>query len=431
MKNIKLFLEMYPQLDEFKKFIEKRTPCFLIGGAVRDFLLGRTLYDFDFATPEDPTPHARAWAKQQNAHWFWLDEARRQSRVLLSQGHQQIIFDFAPFRAATLEQDLRERDFTVNALAVELSSWNLVDPLGGISDLEHRRLKICSAQSFLDDPLRVLRAARFIVLLDLRPATDTSVAAHDAAARLADTAGERIKSEVFHLFESDRLQSGLEFLLNCEAFPLIFGAPAKEGNIREAIAATVAFSQKLVDIVPFINGAELLQQTVEAGFPRGALLRLAVFLRIFAPKSSWQKISQRLALSRAAANRLQSLVGLNLPAIALPFRSMTTPRQKALWAAKLGRDPTDCLLFAAAMSHPDLLNQSTLQSLIVSWRTLQINGRISPLIDGDWIRQELAISDGLQIGRYLERLCKAELLGEVATPEDAQKYLKYLHEKER
>lgn len=430
MKNLRQFLEKTPQLNEFKNFVERRTACYLVGGAVRDFLLGKSLCDFDFALPEDPTPHARAWAREQNAHWFWLDETRRQSRVLLTQDHQQITFDFAPFRAETLEQDLRERDFTLNALAVELSSWTLIDPLGGMADLEHRRLKACSAQCFLDDPLRVLRAARFVALLGLAPDAGTSEMARDAVAQLAGTAGERIKSELFQLFESGRASSGLDFLLNCDALPQIFGAPLRDENIRDAIAATETFSNELADIDEALNIQNLLRQPVEAGFSRGALLRLAAFLRVFSSKNSFSEISQRLALSRVATNRLKSLVTLNLAAIAVPFTKTAAPRQQALWAASLGRDPIDCLLFRATMARPQQLSDNDLRTLIDSWQRMQINGRIAPLVDGDWIRRELLIIDGLQIGRYLERLCEAELHGEVTTPESAQNYLKSLHEKE-
>lgn len=430
VKNIRQFLEKIPHLNEFKRFIEGVTPCYLVGGAVRDFLLGQSLSDFDFATPEDPTPYARAWAKELQAHWFWLDETRRQSRVLLTQDHEQITFDFAPFRAETLEQDLRERDFTLNALAVELSSSKLIDPLGGMADLEQRCLKVCSEQSFLDDPLRVLRAARFVALLDLVPVAGTSEAARDAVAQLAGTAGERIKSELFQLFETDRVPAGLDFLLSCEALPQIFGVPLREENIREAIAATKTFSNEFAAIVHASPIKDLLQQPVEAGFSRGALMRLAAFLRLYSSESSFQEISQRLTLSRAATNRLMSLVNLNLSASALPFSPLTTPRQQALWAATLGRDPIDCLLFGAAMSRPERVSDRVLRTLIESWQRFQINGRIAPLIDGDWIRRELLISDGLQIGRFLERLCEAELHGEVTTPEHAQKYLKNLHEKE-
>lgn len=430
VENIKQFLEKIPHLNEFKRFIEGATPCYLVGGAVRDFLLGQSLSDFDFAMPEDPTPHARAWAKEQHAHWFWLDETRRQSRVLLTQEHEQITFDFAPFRAETLEQDLRERDFTFNALAVELSSSKLIDPLGGMADLEQRRLKVCSAQSFLDDPLRVLRAARFVALLGLTPVAGTSKTARDAVAQLAGTAGERIKSELFQLFKTDRVPSGLDFLLSCDALPQIFGVPLQDENIREAIAATETFSNELSAIVHALPTKNLLQQPVEAGFSRGALLRLAAFLRLFSSENSFQEISQRLVLSRAATNRLLTLMNLNLSAIALPLSPLVTPRQQALWAATLGRDPIDCLLFGAAMSRPERVSAHVLRTLIESWQRVQINGRIAPLIDGDWIRRELLINDGLQIGRYLERLCEAELHGEVTTPENAQQYLKSLHEKE-
>ncbi|MBQ6668991.1 MAG: CCA tRNA nucleotidyltransferase, partial [Deltaproteobacteria bacterium] len=91
-------------------------PCHLVGGAVRDALLGRPVHDWDVITPEKADDLARRFAQSLNGTWFELDAERGYSRVCLAQGS----VDFAPWRAATLEEDLRARDFTINALAFPL-----------------------------------------------------------------------------------------------------------------------------------------------------------------------------------------------------------------------------------------------------------------------------------------------------------------------
>lgn len=432
MEKLRLFLENPSILSEFRAFLGQSRLCYLVGGAVRDAWLGRPIHDFDFTTPEDPTPLAKAWARHCGGHWFWLDEARCQSRVVLGRGTQAPTFDFAPFRAADLAGDLRGRDFTLNALALALGGSappELIDPLGGGADLAAGKLRACAPNSFHDDPLRVLRAARFAAVLGVRPDEQTLGWAQRAVPRLTEIAGERIKAELFALFGAADIPAGLEVMVACGALEAlaIGGIP---GGVQAAMTECLEFDRRLEIVSETLSECRsILESRVEAGLTRVALLRLGIFLRWCPPVVPFKDFARRLALARGTTQRLQALLDLDVRAVPEPPGGFSTPRQLARWVSLLGRDPRDALLFLAGLDCDARIKEQIPRSLSV-WQALNAHGRLPPLVDGTWMRQELELKDGRHLGRLLEILAEAELKGMVSTPENARKFLKSLHQKE-
>ncbi|MDO3380067.1 hypothetical protein [Geoalkalibacter halelectricus] len=428
MINLKRFLENNPNLKKFQGFLPEGQPCYLVGGAVRDILLEREIHDFDFALPEDPTALAQAWARHSRGHWFWLDEARRQSRVVLGRGSQEPTFDFSPFRAPDLEGDLRGRDFTLNALAIDMqraAAPVLIDPLNGARDLAEGRLRACSPTSFRDDPLRVLRAARFAAAFHLHPDEQTLALAREAAPRLAQIAGERIKAELFALFSVDDPRVGLEVLVQSGGGENLFG-PDSPASLHQTLELTSEFCRSLSTLP---ESRAWLAAEVEAGLNRSALLRLGVLLRSLATPVDFPQLRERLALARMTSRRLEALLAFNPETLAPPPDAPQSQRRLALWAERLGPDPADALLFLACQKGADQYPPALLFQALHAWQALNKQGRIAPLVGGDWIRRELQIADGLKIGRLLDLLAEAECQGLVDAPETAQKFLKSLAEK--
>ncbi len=130
----------------------------LVGGAVRDALLGRRreYVDWDFVLPSGAIETASAIASQYRAGFVVLDKERHIARVVFAHG----TVDFAQQEGITLEQDLGRRDFTVNAIAYNFHQNKLIDPMAGMGDLERGQLKMVAAANLADDPLRLLRAYR-------------------------------------------------------------------------------------------------------------------------------------------------------------------------------------------------------------------------------------------------------------------------------
>ena len=131
-------------------------PAWVVGGAVRDELLGREIVDTDVAC-SSPELAARLYSRLAGGAVFPLSERHGAWRVAFRTGPT---VDFTPLHGETIEDDLATRDFTVNAMARPLEGGALVDPLGGEPDLEARRLRAVTPGIFEDDPLRLLRAVR-------------------------------------------------------------------------------------------------------------------------------------------------------------------------------------------------------------------------------------------------------------------------------
>jgi tRNA nucleotidyltransferase/poly(A) polymerase len=171
--------------------------AFVVGGAVRDELLGRPLVDMDIAC-RDPRGAAKRYADRAGGALFALSERHGAWRVAFPD--EQTV-DFTPLRDG-IEDDLRSRDFTVNAIARRLGARDYVDPLGGRGDLRSGTLRAVTGGVFSDDPLRLLRAVRLEEELGFRldPATEELV--QSSAKLVSAPAGERILGELERLTDA-------------------------------------------------------------------------------------------------------------------------------------------------------------------------------------------------------------------------------------
>lgn len=187
--------ELHDGLFAWEAFLPPGT-C-LVGGAVRDALLGRQRDrpDLDFVVPGEAIALARTIAHHHDAGFVVLDAARQIARVVFAAGTA----DFALQEGATLERDLQRRDFTVNAIAYDVRARRLRDPLGGCTDLHRQQLRMVSRQNLVDDPLRLLRAYRQSAQLGFAIEPSTRATIRELAAATARVAAERIQAELNYL----------------------------------------------------------------------------------------------------------------------------------------------------------------------------------------------------------------------------------------
>jgi poly(A) polymerase len=192
------------------------TDAWIVGGSLRDELLGRPVRDVDVAVAGDPARAARALAERVRGPVFRLSEAFGAWRVIDHRAER--VYDFAPLQGDSIESDLRERDFTINAMAraIELEALGatagaapLIDPLGGRADLDSRTLRVLGPEAYASDPLRTLRLARFAAELGFAPDPETERLTQAAAARVTDAAGERVFGELRRLVIADGALAGL------------------------------------------------------------------------------------------------------------------------------------------------------------------------------------------------------------------------------
>ncbi len=201
-------------IEAIRSALSGEQDVYLVGGAVRDAYLHRPLHDIDLASWRDGRPLARRIANAFGGAYYPLDQERGVGRALIEWDGEQLTVDIAQFRGPNLLIDLQKRDFTVNAMAVPLDSdlSHVIDPLGGLDDLDARHLRQCSPDSIPDDPVRALRAVRTSVThnLVIEPVTRHSITSN--ADRLAAVSAERVRDELFQILDSPRLATALTAL---------------------------------------------------------------------------------------------------------------------------------------------------------------------------------------------------------------------------
>jgi poly(A) polymerase len=182
----------------------------LVGGAVRDRLLGRDTGDYDVAVRGDVKAVARSLARAADAHVFRLSEGFGGWRVVARDRSWQV--DVLPVAGASIEDDLGRRDVTVNAIAEALGGGGYVDPFGGREDLAAGRLRMVAPDAFTNDPLRVMRVARLACELAFGVEPTTRGAARAAADGLARVSPERVFAELKRIVVADRVLEGLALM---------------------------------------------------------------------------------------------------------------------------------------------------------------------------------------------------------------------------
>ncbi|HEY59287.1 MAG TPA: HD domain-containing protein [Anaerolineae bacterium] len=203
--------ELQRALKNISPLVEK---IYLVGGAIRDALLYKASHDFDFIVKGDTIKMARNTANILKGAFFVLDDEREYGRVLFTNEEGVLyILDFTPLSRGNILDDLQARDFTINAMAVDLAKpGELIDPFGAEKDLREKNLQTCTAESFAVDPVRVLRAIRFSINLGLEIHKDTQKALAKNVASLPDVSSERKRDEIFRILEGNSVTGAVQMM---------------------------------------------------------------------------------------------------------------------------------------------------------------------------------------------------------------------------
>lgn len=217
---------IHPAALELGEVFEQRGyELSLVGGPVRDYFLGATALDLDFttsATPDQTLEATRSWA---DAHW---EIGKEYGTIGLRKGDASI--EVTTYRAEAYDQDSRKpvvafgrnleddlfrRDFTINSMALRLPSLELVDPFGGVQDLRAEVIRTPGRpeDSFSDDPLRMMRAARFVARLGFVPAPEVVQAMTDMAERITIVSAERVREELVKLVCGKYARKGIDLMV--------------------------------------------------------------------------------------------------------------------------------------------------------------------------------------------------------------------------
>ncbi len=187
--------------------------AYLVGGAVRDLASGRLPADLDVVTTADPAHAADAIARWLGGHAFPLDADRGHHRVVMEDGSVSVI-DVS--QADDVQTDLARRDFTIDAMAAPILEdggiGQIIDPFGGLTDLDGGVVRMFNPANLKDDPLRLLRAVRISTELDMRVEEGTGLTIRSLAPLLDTVAGERVRDELARIFASPRAYEGVRLL---------------------------------------------------------------------------------------------------------------------------------------------------------------------------------------------------------------------------
>lgn len=474
---IRARLDAAPALAAARRALAGAGDAWVVGGAVRDAALGREIRDLDLVVAGDPGAAARAIGKELRAPAFELSSEFGTWRVADGRGERQI--DVTALRGEGIEADLAERDFTIGAVAAPLSGPGLVDPFGGVADLERRRLRAVGERSFTADPLRLLRAARLAAELGLEVDPGTADLARAAAPRAAEPAGERQLAELRRLVGGPDPLRGIELLGDLGLTPVVLpelerlrGVGQGPNHHLDVYDHTLAVLERTLEIEADLERfageraaevAALLAEPLGDEVTRGTALRFGALLHDIAkPQTRSEQdgfvgfrghdregaavigaICGRLRAGRRLTAHLQALalhhlrLGFLIPEAPLPPRRVheylraTDPvgvdvtlltiadRLSARGSGPLARPEM-------VRAHLDLAREMIGAAL--DWRR---DGPPAPLLRGDELAARLGIEPGPLLGELLAELEAARYAGEIADPDAALEHARRWLERNR
>lgn len=453
--------ELVHQLRPFAE--EAGQPVYIVGGAVRDALAGRPVHDLDLAVAQGGARLARRIANVLDGDFYVLDRERDVARALLDSPDGKITVDVASMRGASLLADLADRDFTINAMAVELATdcSRIIDPLGGEADSRAKVLRQCGPASLHEDPLRALRALRLAAQFGLRLEPETRHALRAVRDRLFDSSAERVRDEFWRLLALPRVGAALRAASAVGLLESIVPEtgelsqqPARNDGHPDAWQETLAIIRCLRQIVSAFgpqrgdqHGASLgvgmlvmqldrwrpqLQQHLQCSWPNGrphsALLMLAAIFGATgdAPVAADRAVARAraLCLANAECERLGAI--LRGQGEAGTLTELTDLNLYRYWR-KNGVAGVDVCLLAAARFLGEAgsrLDQDAWLSFVERIAGLlqaHFEQKELPelLLDGKTLMRKLKLAPGPQVGILLEQIREAQVSGQVQTRAEA------------
>lgn len=448
--------------------------AWLVGGAVREILLGGRAEDLDVTVGTGALALGRALAGRLGARFVALDEARGACRIVGGPAGG-LRLDVTDLRAPTLVGDLRARDFTVNALAVGLGdvvtqgSAPVVDPTGGLDDLRARVVRPCGPEVIAEDPVRALRGVRLAMRPGWRLHVTAATAIGRAAPRVAAAAAERVRDELVGVLAEPAAAGGLRLLDGLGVLAVLLPEsvamratpqPAPhcfdvwEHSLR-AVAAMDALLGHLDALAPWAEPLRgHLGEDLGDGLTRGAALKLAALLHDVAKPETRTvdagrirfighdtigarragQIAARLRLSRRAAHVLERLVAEHLRPMHLGQAGEITRRARFRFYRALGDETRSLLLLAladtAALTGASPLDVwpgpggAVVRDLFAGLVEDAALAAEPPLLRGEDVMAAFGIPPGPEVGRLLARAREARALRLVWTREEALEYLR-------
>jgi putative nucleotidyltransferase with HDIG domain len=463
-------LRRTPFVEAVRRALGEAEGVWIVGGAVRDAALGEDVKDLDLAVADDPKPVARAIAAELGDHAFELSAEFRTWRVVSRRQGWQV--DLTALRGGGIEADLAERDFTIGAVAVPFGDGEAIDPYSGLPDLDAKVLRAVGERSFLDDPLRLLRAARLAAQLDLEIDPGTADLARAAAARAADPAGERQLAELRQLVGGPAPLRGLRLLDELGITGVVLpeletlrGVEQGPNHHLDVFDHTIAVLEHTLEVEGDLERfageraaevAALLDEPLADEMTRRTGLRFgALFHDIAKPATKAERdgfvgfrghdevgveviagICKRLRASRRLTQHLQGLTRHHLRLGFLISEMPLPPRRAHAYLRATDPVAVDVTLLTVAdrlsargkgpIASPEMVaaHLQLAREMIAAGLDWRREGPPAPLLRGDEIAAELGIEPGPELGSALAELEAAQYAGEVTDRAGAIEHLR-------
>lgn len=466
-------------LDKLKKILEGK--IFLVGGFVRDSFFERETYDYDIVTEGDPYKLAKDFSKEVNGSLYTLSQEFKIIRVITGSGKTRTTFDFSKIKGKDIIEDLSYRDFTINAMAIEIHNADIdfdkvIDPYGGLEDIKRRVLKGINKNIFQNDPLRMLRAVRLMADLDLDIDDETLELIRLNSKRIKEVPMERVADEFFKILGCKRAHYYLNLmdkymhLLN-KILPEI--EPMKDiGQCKYHVVDSWTHSlhtMRVIEKIIYADGyfedhlrkayEEHTDKVYSNGHSKIQLMKLAALIHdIGKPVARWvdeegrvrfrgheisgaeiaAQISERLKLSNKEKEYLCKIVKEHMWPLTLYKTNDVSGKALYDLFKNFGESTLDIILIGLAdiISTRQLLNpheemgmykvhaEYLANNYLTRFKRLE---DINDIINGNDILEKYEIKDRRQIGEIIDSIKRAIFFGEI--PLERDRIFKYIEEK--
>ncbi len=479
-RNLKFSSEEKKLLRAINNFsTARRVKLYLVGGFLRDRIIGRNKEnpDFDFAIKKNSINFCRLLANRLNCGFVVLDKLHGSCRLVKRYKNKIYTFDFTDFRGKDLPDDLKHRDFTINAIALDLEeglnkedfSGLLIDLYKGRDDIRKKVIRIVDKNSFPEDPLRVLRAFSLSATLGFDIDRDTLKSARLNTGKLSLVSPERIRDELFKIFSAEKSYGCLCALDKIKALEVIFPEIKRMRNIGQGPyhhldvwQHTLETVKELEALFVSLNNKEIdgyLDTVISSDRTRRVILKFGAFLHDFGKPQTMKRqkgkttfhgheraglrisegIAKRLKLSNDETNSLRKMVLWHLRPGYLAESENPTPRAKFRYFRDAGLEGLSTLLLSLA-------DQRSTKGPLTTFKARKQHERVvarlireyldkdkvdkpKRLLNGNEVMKEFKLQPSPLVGKILSFLDELQGIGKVKSKQDAlkaaAKYIKH------
>lgn len=454
---------------------QKKVKLYIVGGYLRDIFLGRRREnpDIDFCLKRGAINFGRELARQLKCGFVVLDKEHGSCRVVKKADGRIYTLDFTDFRGKTLEEDLLHRDFTINAMTIEpeklfLSAGiedSVIDPYGGRRDLKSKVIRKVHKKAFDEDPLRILRAFSSAVILDFKIDGDTLTQAKLKANKLSAVSPERIRDELFKIFECAGSFACLTELDKLKILKIIFPeievmrglaqGPYHHLDVWQHSLETVRQLENA--IAEFKNDRDVqdyLDEIISPLRTRRALIKLGALLHDIGKPAALRHedgktifhgherigadiaegIAERIKLSNDELQALEKMVFWHLRPGYLADNEEVTPKAIFRFFRDAQKEAVSVLLISLADQRATkgplttrqsrILHEKIVSKLIKEYFRRKQEKKIARLITGDDLIKKFKLPPSPLIGKILREIEELQAIGKIKTKERALKEAK-------